>query len=195
MPVGVIDLHLHAPLGARTDALAELFAQRLAVLRGHMAVDVVAGRRLVGRQAVDVKTHVRPVHQTPPALVLPRTQPGQATGLLQLVVGITIFNRSDKQRMDVAYKIGMDPGFVKNTEQPRMEKVQASFALYKYAEIALLIAGMVLIVLFRTNTDKQFWYGLGIALAIQAAVSLCADVVAAKRGATYIDKLNEVIHK
>ena len=86
MAVGVIDLHLHAPLGARTDALAEFFAQRLAVLRGHMAVDVVAGRRLVGRQAVDVKTHVRPVHQAPPVLVFPRAQPGQAAGLLQLVV-------------------------------------------------------------------------------------------------------------
>ena len=115
-----------------------------------------------------------------------------AIGLLQLVVGITIFNRSDKQRMDVAYKIGMDPGFVKNTEQPRMEKVQQNFSIYKYAELALLIAGIVLIVLFRTNTDKQFWYGLGIALAIQAAACLWADVVAAKRGNVYLEELKRL---
>lgn len=130
--------------------------------------------------------------KTNPSFYKGMAVPLVAIGLLQLVVGITIFNRSDKQRMDVAYKIGMDPGFVKNTEQPRMEKVQASFALYKYAEIALLIAGMVLIVLFRTNTDKQFWYGLGIALAIQAAVSLWADVEAAKRGNVYLEELKRL---
>jgi predicted membrane channel-forming protein YqfA (hemolysin III family) len=113
-------------------------------------------------------------------------------GLLQLVVGIAVFNRSDKQRMDVSYKIGMDPGFVKNTEQPRMEKVQQNFSIYKYAEIALLIAGIVLIVLYRTNADKSFWYGLGIALAIQCVICLTADVVAAKRGEAYLNRLKDM---
>lgn len=110
-------------------------------------------------------------------------------GLLQLIIGYTIHHRSDKQRMDVAYHIGMDPGFIKNTEQPRMEKVQSNFTVYKYAEIALLVAGIVLIVLFRTNADKQFWYGLGIALAIQSVICLGADMSAAKRGDRYLKEL------
>ena len=84
--VGVLHLHFHAPGRARTQALAELFAQRLAVGGGHMAVDVVAGRGLAGVQAMDVKTHLRPVHQPLAALVLPGAQAGQAAGLLQLVV-------------------------------------------------------------------------------------------------------------
>ena len=112
-------------------------------------------------------------------------------GLLQLVVGFTVFSRSDKQRIDVSYKMGMDPGFVKNTEQPRMEKVQQNFAIYKYAELALLIAGIILIILYRTNADKSFWYGLGIALAIQSIICLSADIVAAKRGEVYLKELKK----
>ena len=113
-------------------------------------------------------------------------------GLLQLIIGYTVFSRSDKQRMDVSYKIGMDPGFVKNTEQPRMEKVQKNFTIYKYAEIALLITGIVLIVMYMANADKSFWYGLGIALVVQSIICLSADVVAAKRGGAYLNELNKM---
>lgn len=129
------------------------------------------------------------VIKTNPSLYKGMAIPLLVIGLLQSVVGFTVYSRSDTQRMDVSYKIGMDPGFVRNTELPRMEKVMRNFTIYKYVEIALLIAGIVLVVLYRTNESKQFLYGVGIALAIQAAVSLGADVMAEKRGGEYRSRL------
>jgi len=127
--------------------------------------------------------------KTNPSLCRGMAVPLLVIGLLQSVVGFTVYSRSDQQRMDVSYKMGMDPGFVRNTELPRMEKVMHNFTIYKYVEIALLVAGIVLILLYRTNEGKQFLYGVGIALALQAAVSLGADVMAEKRGGAYKSKL------
>jgi hypothetical protein len=41
----------------------------------------------------------------------------------------------------------------------------------------------------RGNTDKSFWVGLGLALAIEAAVSLGADYFAEKRATVYTNQV------
>jgi hypothetical protein len=115
-------------------------------------------------------------------------------GLLQTIVGFNIYTRTDKQKMDIAYNMGMEPvNFVKQTELPRMEKVMKNFVVYRWMEIAFIIAGLVLIFLFRLNPDRSFWYGLGIALAIQGALMLGADYFAEKRGGVYTEELKKII--
>jgi membrane-bound ClpP family serine protease len=90
--------------------------------------------------------------------------------------------------------MGMEPvNFVKQTELPRMEKVMKNFVVYRWMEIAFIIAGLVLIFLFRLNPDRSFWYGLGIALAIQGALMLGADYFAEKRGEVYTEELKKII--
>jgi hypothetical protein len=116
-------------------------------------------------------------------------------GLLQLIVGITVFGRCDKQRTTVAYQMGMDPGYVKNTEAPRMEKVMKGFTVYKITALVLLIAGIVLMLLYRTDMGKQFWYGLGMALVIQSAITFASDWMAASRATEYLYKLNEILRR
>jgi uncharacterized membrane protein len=117
-----------------------------------------------------------------------------AIGLIQMVVGYSVYSRTDKQKANIAYNIGMEPvAYVKQTEQPRMKTVMRNFIIYRWVEIAFIIAGLVLIFLFRSNPDKSFWYGFGVALAIQATIMLGADYFAEKRGKVYTDELQKVI--
>lgn len=116
-----------------------------------------------------------------------------AIGIIQCAVGFTIYSRSDKQRADVAYNIGMEPAlFVKQKELPRMKTVMRNFIIYRWVEIAFIITGLVLIFLYRTNPDKTFWYGLGITLALQGAIMLGADYFAEKRGKVYTEELRKI---
>lgn len=117
-----------------------------------------------------------------------------AIGIIQIVVGYSVYSRTDKQKADIAYNIGMEPvAYVKQTEQPRMKTVMRNFVIYRWVEIAFIIAGLVLIFLFRSNPDKTFWYGFGVALAIQAIIMLGADYFAEKRGKVYTDELQKII--
>jgi hypothetical protein len=105
-----------------------------------------------------------------------------------------VYSRTDKQKADIAYNIGMEPvNYVKQTEQPRMKTVMKNFVIYRWVEIAFIITGLILIFLFRSNTDRFFWYGFGIALAIQAIIMLGADYFAEKRGKLYVSELEKIV--
>ncbi len=110
-------------------------------------------------------------------------------GLIELIVGFAIFKRSDGDRVRNVYAYDMNPQELKEKELPRMQKVTKSFATYKWVEIAFIIAGIVLIILYRTRPDKAFWFGLGITLTIQALLMLGADYFAEKRAKEYTAKL------
>lgn len=117
-----------------------------------------------------------------------------ASGLIQTIVGFNVYTRTDKQKSDVAYNIGIEPvTYTKHTELPRMTKVMKSFVIYRWVEIAFIICGIVLIFLYRSNPDKSFWYGFGIAMAIQGIIMLGADYFAEKRGETYHKQLEEIM--
>lgn len=117
-----------------------------------------------------------------------------AIGLVQLVVGYSVYSRTDKQKADIAYNMGMEPvNYVKQTELPRMNTVMKNFVIYRWIEIAFIITGLALIFLFRTNPGKTFWYGFGMALAIQAVMMLGADYFAEKRGKIYVKELEKIM--
>ena len=130
-----------------------------------------------------------------PSLFKGAAIPLLAIGLIQIVVGYSVYSRTDKQKADIAYNIGMEPvAYVKQTEQPRMKTVMKNFVIYRWVEIAFIITGLILIFLFKSNPDKSFWYGFGVALAIQAVIMLGADFFAEKRGKIYINNLDEIIN-
>jgi len=117
-----------------------------------------------------------------------------AIGITQGIVGYTVYSRSDTQRMDVAYYIGVETTpYTKQMELPRMEKVMKNFTIYRYVEILLALAGLGLFLYFRSNKTKMFWKGLGLTLAIQALLMLGADYFAEKRGAGYQRELQKMM--
>jgi hypothetical protein len=114
-----------------------------------------------------------------------------AIGILHFIVGFSIYTRSNTQRIDMAYQYGIAGNKAPQEEITRMEKVIKNFVIYRYAEIFLILVGLGLIFFYKTNIDKSFWYGLGIALALEAAISLSADFFAEKRGNVYLNTLQE----
>lgn len=112
-------------------------------------------------------------------------------GIIHLVIGITVYKRSDGDRQRNVYVYDMNPQDLKIKELPRMQKVIKNFIVIRYVEIALLLIGFGLIFSFKNRLDKTFWVGLGVALAIEAVVSLGADYFAEKRAKEYTKGLIE----
>jgi polyferredoxin len=113
-----------------------------------------------------------------------------AIGLLMGIAGYTVHARSDADRKRNVYAFDMNPGDIREKEIPRMEKVMKNFIIYRYAEIILILLGATLFFYFKNDELKTFWKGVGLTLAILAAVALSADYFAEKRGLEYLKGLN-----
>jgi hypothetical protein len=106
-------------------------------------------------------------------------------GLIELVVGYTVYKRSDGDRIRNVYAYDMNPAELKMKEIPRMEKVNRNFVIYRWIELTLLVAGLILSMVYGQNPGRSFWYGFGIALSLQAGIMLVADYYAEKRALEY----------
>lgn len=115
--------------------------------------------------------------------------------IIQITVGYTVYKRSDSDRKRNSYAYDMNPAELRNKEIPRMLVVKKNFVIYRWIEIMLLLTGLVLFFLWKNNPDKAFWTGVGMGLAIQAAIMLCADYVAEARAITYTKGLQDFIGK
>lgn len=114
-------------------------------------------------------------------------------GLMQCVVGFTVYARSDDQRKDIVYKMDLNPDALQQVEVPRMEKVMKNFVIYRYTEIALLVGGLAVLLFLRNQPGKQWWMGLAAGFALQAALMLLADGFAERRGTKYLDGLQSFL--
>ena len=85
----------------------------------------------------------------------------------------------------------MNPDQLKTTELTRMRKVIDNFAVYRWIEIGLFIAGIILFFWFRNDSGKIFWLGIGISLTLMAVEFYVADFIAGKRAVYYTSKLEE----
>lgn len=115
--------------------------------------------------------------------------------LIQIIVGYTVFARSDKQRNEIVNKFETNAAKLQNEELPRMEEVSKNFTTYKWTEIILFVAGIALVLVYRTNPDKQLIFGIGVALAIEAALMFGADFIAEKRANNYSSGLKSFLQK
>lgn len=102
---------------------------------------------------------------------------------IQLTVGASVFFRSPKDILKVENMLSNDKEKIKTEEIPRMETVMKNFLIYRYVELVLMIAGLILMFIFKEN---EFVRGVGIALFIQAALMLALDFFAEKRGLEYL---------
>jgi multidrug transporter EmrE-like cation transporter len=111
-----------------------------------------------------------------------------AIALIQIVVGTSVFFRSPKDIVRVNHLIQTDLKKILSEEIPRMEVVMKNFALYKYIEIGLIVAGIGLLVLSRNEIIN----GVGLGLAIQSSIMLLLDYIAAGRGDVYLKFLQSL---
>jgi MFS family permease len=112
-------------------------------------------------------------------------------GIFYCIAGYTVYKRSDGQRISNVYNYDLGPNALKNEELPRMQKVMKNFVVLRYAEVTLALLGIGLFLYFRSNDNRQWWAGLGMGLAIMAALALVADYFAEQRGHVYTKGLTE----
>ena len=109
--------------------------------------------------------------------------------LMQLVVGVTIFARTDAQVANLSAQLASSPTEFKQTETERMQTVMANFKMYKTVELALLVVGTCLIAFF-AKWDAAT--GMGIGLVVQAGFTLALDLFAEARGEAYLRALADI---
>ena len=111
-------------------------------------------------------------------------------GLIQIVVGGTVYWRSDTQIATYSAQVQSAASAYKADEIKRMEVVNKNFTLYKWIEVALLLLAIATTFLVSRNSA---WYASAIGLIIQAAVMLVADLFAEHRAYHYLDSINRLI--
>jgi hypothetical protein len=110
-------------------------------------------------------------------------------GLGAAVVGGAVWLRTDGQVRELQSTLARNPADLRAAEVPRMERVQRSFRIIKVVETALLAGGLTLAFVFPRGA---LLHGVGAGLALQAAILLFLDLVAARRADDYLEALRRL---
>lgn len=110
-------------------------------------------------------------------------------GLIQVVVGATVFFRTGQQVAALDAQFATDVAGFATAEAARMIEVMRNFTIYKWVEIAFVLSGVVLLVFRAAN----FWQGLALGLLMQGALMLTLDIFAERRGERYQQEIQQLI--
>jgi hypothetical protein len=113
-----------------------------------------------------------------------------AIALIQIVVGSTVYFRTDAQMLGLHSQLAADPGAYRAAELPRMETVRRSFNLYKGIELALLVLGIAGYFFFR---ERQTLFAVSLGLMLQAALMLALDLVAERQADVYMNHIRRLV--
>ncbi|MBK9734351.1 MAG: hypothetical protein IPO92_05025 [Saprospiraceae bacterium] len=113
-----------------------------------------------------------------------------AIALIQITVGSSVYMRSPKDIVRVNQIVQTDKSRLQTEEIPRMATVLKNFTMYKWLEITLIVAGLMMYFYLQPMT---VWRGLGCGLFIQAGFMLLLDFFAESRGKAYIEYLQTLI--
>jgi len=102
---------------------------------------------------------------------------------LQMIVGITIYQRSPADTVRVQKMVQSAPQKIKSEEVPRMQTVIRNFKIYLGVELSLLILSIVVLLLSSPGTIIR---GAAMGLAIQAVFKAVLDLAATRRGDAYL---------
>lgn len=103
--------------------------------------------------------------------------------LLQLGVGATVWWRSPQDIGRVQHIVAQERPRLATEEIPRMEAVVKGFGTNRRVEIALIAAGLLLLMLAARG---GIWQGVGAGLAAQAGLVLFLDTFAERRAGAYL---------
>ena len=112
-----------------------------------------------------------------------------AIALMQIVVGGTVYLRTDSQVSTLSAQLQVNRAALKAEETARMETVMKNFSIYKSIEMLLLIMGVGMIAFFQRHDVVA---GIGVGLVLQAAFTLTLDIFAETRGADYLSAVQSI---
>ena len=109
-----------------------------------------------------------------------------AIALIQLLVGGTVWSRTDGQVTALVEQRRLDPAGFRAAEVARMTQVMANFQIYKTIEIAMIVAGAVLVFFVR---KRPAWMAIGLGCLLQGSAMLLFDLFAEARGRAYMEAI------
>lgn len=112
-----------------------------------------------------------------------------ATGLIQIITGMTVYLRSDMDRISVSYFIQKDFQLIGEREIPRIELLMKEYAIFWKVEIGCIALGLLL---WMFCNPSSLGNGIGIGLTVQAVVLLVLDYLAQNRVQIYRDFLHSL---
>jgi hypothetical protein len=107
-----------------------------------------------------------------------------AFGLVEWVLAIGLWARTPGQVRTLDAQLASDPQAFFAAEHARMQRVNRGFVVYRLAELAIFFGGATLAGLGWTM-DASGALGVGLGLALEAAVFLFLDFFADRRGAAW----------
>ena len=110
--------------------------------------------------------------------------------LMQLVVGGTVYLRTESQMQGLMAQSQSAPAQFKQDEVIRMQTVMKNFNIYKTIEMILLVLGVGLIAVLQRFDVAA---GIGAGLVLQAAFTLALDMFAEARGQDYLLTLKALV--
>ena len=111
---------------------------------------------------------------------------------IQLIVGGTVFFRTDRQVQELLTLLHSKPKDYQQIELQRMEKVNANFKIYRNVELLLLLLGLVFCFMGALGNWGKFILGSGIGLALQSGIMLVLDLFAEWRAGLYTHKVRRL---
>lgn len=109
--------------------------------------------------------------------------------LMQIVVGASIYLRTETQLSNLSAQLAANPAALKAEETTRMQIVMKNFSMYKAVEMVLLIVGVGMIAFLQRHDMAA---GIGVGLVLQAAFTLTLDIFAEARGADYLSAIRSL---
>lgn len=117
--------------------------------------------------------------------------PFLGVGLVHAAAGIYVYLASDGRIDDFNAQIAEDPAAFVDRESERMKGVSTQFTVLKIVEGVLIAGGLTMAAIGHKKERFQL-KGAGLALALEAALTLGFDLVAARRASDYRAKLAAV---
>lgn len=109
--------------------------------------------------------------------------------LMQIVVGATVYRRTDSQVSSLSAQWHANPEAFKAEETARMQTVMKNFSIYKSIEMVLLLIGVGMIALLQRYDIAT---GIGVGLVLQSAFTLALDLFAEARGSDYLSAVQGI---
>jgi hypothetical protein len=103
--------------------------------------------------------------------------------LAEITLGAGLYLRTDAQVNGLMAQLASDRGRFDSEERARMLRVQRTFVVIEFVELAVIVACAVIAI---TQKHRSGMTGVALGLLINGAFLLAFDLVAERRGAVYL---------
>ncbi len=177
------------PAGApREVALPAAAMQMTAQMEDYLEAERAESRLFVGLGVLSVAGGAVALAASDRPALHGASLPVMGVGLIQLLVGGSVWWRTEQQMAALRAQIQTAPGQYVADETRRMQGVNDNFVIYRWTELSLLGAGLAAGATGYA-LDEDFVTGLGLGLALQSAIMLGLDYFAEKRGHAYAQQV------